>query len=57
MVKNDVVLLDSLIEKSKEQLGQIKDIGELVEFYFIDQLLKEYDLSYDELESSQLFSY
>jgi hypothetical protein len=51
MARNDVVLLDSLIDKSKSQLGHNKDESELFELFVFDQILKDYDLSFEELES------
>lgn len=51
MARNDVVLLDSLVEKSRNQLGSDKDESELFELFVFDQILKDYDLSFEELES------
>jgi hypothetical protein len=51
MARNDIVLLDSLLEKSKEQLGLEKEESEIFELFVFDQILKDYDLSFEELES------
>jgi len=51
MARNDIVLLDSLIDKAREQLGADRAIGELFELFCLDQILKDYDLSYDEIEA------
>lgn len=51
MAKNDIVLLDSLVAKSKAQFTVAKDESELFELFVFDQVLKDYDLSYDELEA------
>ena len=51
MAKNDVVLLDSLVEKARSRLGDNRDLSEIFELFCFEQLLKDYDLSYEELES------
>lgn len=51
MARNDVVILDSLVEKAKVQLGKANDNSELFELFSFDQVLKDYDLSYEELET------
>jgi cold shock CspA family protein len=51
MAKNDVVLLDSLVEKARPRLGENRDLSEVFELFCFEQLLKDYDLSYDELEA------
>ena len=51
MARNDIVLLDSLVEKSISQLGEEKDASEIFELFSFDQLLKDYDPSFEELES------
>ena len=51
MARNDIVLLDSLVEKSEKQLGYENDESELFELFNFDQILKDYDPSFEELES------
>lgn len=51
MAKNDVVLLDSLVDKAKLRLGQGYDDSEVFELFCFEQLLKDYDPSYEEIES------
>lgn len=51
MARNDVVLLDSLVAKSRSRFGAEVDESELFELFTFDELLKDYDPSYDELES------
>lgn len=51
MARNDVVLLDSLVTKARPQLGQTWDESELFELFSFDQILKDYEPSYEELES------
>jgi hypothetical protein len=51
MARNDVVLLDSLVEKSKAQLGSDREESELFELFTFDQVLKDYEPSFEELES------
>lgn len=51
VAQNDVLLLDSLVERSKDRFGQGRPSGELFELFCFDQILKDYDLSYEEIES------
>lgn len=51
MARNDVVILDSLLEKAREKLGKASDDSELFELFSFEQVLKDYDLSYEELET------
>jgi len=51
MARNDVVLLDSLIEKARSRLGTARKLSEIFELFSFEQILKEYDLSYEELET------
>lgn len=51
MARNDVVILDSLVEKARNQLGKAADDSELFELFVFDQVMKDYDLSYEELET------
>jgi hypothetical protein len=39
MARNDIVLLDSLIDKSRGQLGATREESELFELFAVDQLL------------------
>src|SRR5258706_1426785 len=50
MPSNDIVLLDSLVEKSKSYFGERFDKSTLFELFSIDQILKNHDLSFEELE-------
>jgi hypothetical protein len=52
MAQNDIVLLDSLIEKSRARLSLAQDDSELFELFPFEQLLKPYEPSIDELEAS-----
>lgn len=47
MAKNDVVLIDGILDDYR--MG--KDIGEKFEYFSIEQILKDYDLSEEELET------
>jgi len=51
MARNDVVLLDSLVSKARPRFGARLEDGELFELFCFEQLLKDYDPSYEELES------
>ncbi len=50
MAKNDIVLVDSVIDKLVNQNNGKYDISEQFELFCFDQLLKDYDLSFDEIE-------
>lgn len=51
MAKNDVVLLDSLVDKARTRLGTKLDASELFKLFVFDQLLKPFEPSGEELES------
>src|SRR5262245_6799264 len=51
MARNDVVLLDSLVEKAKARFGEQRDLSETFELFCFEQILKDLDPSYEELES------
>ena len=53
MARNDLVLLDSLLEKSRAQFGDAREESELFELFCFDQVLKDYDLSFEEIESGR----
>jgi hypothetical protein len=50
MARNDIVLLDSLISKSRDRYSRTDD-SELFELYVFDQLLKQHEPSFDDLEA------
>jgi len=52
MARNDVVLLDSILQKASPQLGEQWDVSERFELFCFDQVLKDSDLSFEELESA-----
>lgn len=54
MARNDVVLLDSLFDKTKLQFGNCLNDSSYFELFCFDQLLKNYDLSFDELLGGQV---
>ena len=51
MSKNDIVLVDAIIEERKKVKFPSDDIGEVFEFFAIEQLLKDYELPQDKLYS------
>jgi hypothetical protein len=51
MAKNDVVLLDGIIDQRLIENIPSSERDEVFEFFCLEQLLKDYDLSHDELES------
>lgn len=50
MAKNDVILLDSVIKATKEEFGDNYELSETFELFSFDQILKNYDLSFEEIE-------
>lgn len=51
MARNDIVLIDSLVKKSKSQIGNNREDSEVFELFVLNEMLKDYDPSFDELES------
>jgi len=51
MARNDVVLVDSLVSKASSYLGPQREESEIFELFCFDHILKDYELSYEELES------
>ena len=51
MAKNDVVLLDGIVEQRLEEGLPSHELDEVFEYFVVEQVLKEYDLSRDEIES------
>lgn len=51
MSRNDLVLLDSVIAKLRAQYSDKYELSEQFEIFCFDQILRDYDLSLDELES------
>ncbi len=51
MARNDTVLLDGIIEDRIEKNLPSNDKGEVFEYLVLEQVLKEYDLSFDEIGS------
>jgi hypothetical protein len=50
VAKNDVVLVDSIVGQRVEDGLPSKDIGEVFEYFAIEQIMKDFDLSQDESE-------
>lgn len=50
MARNDIVLLDSVIKKLMEQNEGKYQLSEQFELFCYDQVLKDYDLAFDEIE-------
>ena len=51
MATNSQVLLDGLLQQLQESVGPEYDVDSFFEAFVAQQVLKEYDLSYDEIES------
>jgi hypothetical protein len=49
MPSNDIILLNSLLQKNKHLYGTLGDEFEYLELFSIDSVLKNYELSLDEL--------
>src|SRR2546423_3569588 len=50
MPDNDLLLLDSLVQKSRNQYGTRQDESEYFELFSIDNVLKNFDCSLEQLE-------
>jgi hypothetical protein len=50
MAKNDIILLDSII-KSEQTKFWSYDLSEVFEIFCFDQVLKDYDISFEDIES------
>lgn len=50
MPSNDLLLLDSILQKNKAQYGARSDEGEYFELFSMDSVLKNYELSLEQLE-------
>lgn len=50
MAKNDQILVDALLEKKFADFPEMKTKGELFDLFVFDNLLKDYDLSFEETE-------
>lgn len=51
MAKNDVVLIDGILEQRRAEALPSSDPGEVFEYLALEQVLKDFDLSRDEIES------
>jgi hypothetical protein len=51
MAKNDIVLLDSLVQKAASRFARNDQVSETFELFCFEQILKDLDPSYEDLES------
>jgi len=51
---NDVIILNSILERKRQESANTLSPDEYFEIFAFDQVLKDYDLSYDELLSNQV---
>jgi hypothetical protein len=51
MATNDGIILDQVLERQRQTLAPGLDAAAYFEVLTAEQLLKDYDLSYDEIES------
>jgi hypothetical protein len=50
MAKNDLILLDTVVKAAAADYGKQFDLSEVFEFFTFEQILKNYDLSFEEVE-------
>jgi hypothetical protein len=50
LASNDILLLNSILQKNKPQYGLRADDGEYFELFSIDLVLRNYELSLEQLE-------
>lgn len=53
MIDNDVIILDSILEQGKKEKDNLMSDNDFFEIFAFEQLLKDFDLSYDELISGK----
>lgn len=51
MARNDTILLDGIIEDRMQENNPSSNKGEVFEYLVLEQVLKEYDFSFEEIES------
>jgi hypothetical protein len=51
MPSNDQIILNQVLEQQRETIAPTLDAATYFEIFTAEQLLKDYDLSYDEIES------
>ena len=51
MTSNDLILLDTILQKAHKAQSPARKPEEFFELFVAEQVLKDWDLSYDELES------
>ncbi len=51
MASNDRIILDEVLKQRKAEVDPSADEGEFFEMFSAEQILKDFDLSYDEIES------
>ena len=56
MADNDIIVLNSILEQKKSDLAQELLDYEFFELFSFEQILKNFDLSYDELEAGRTSS-
>lgn len=51
MSANDRIILDKILEQKRKELAPDIPTSKFFEIFTAEQILKDYDLSYDEIES------
>jgi len=54
MATNDRIILDQVLEQKRQEIASSLDPARFFEFFCAEQVLKDYDLSYDEIESGMV---
>ena len=54
MATNDVIILDKILEQRHAGIGPELDSPTFFELFVAEQILKDYDLSYDELKAGRV---
>ncbi len=54
MVMNSRIILDTILEQQRQAVDPDSDLGTFFEFFTAQQSLKDFDLSYEEIESGMV---
>jgi len=49
MPNNDRIILDQVLEQQRQGIAPALDLGHFFEVFTAEQIVKDYDLSYDEI--------
>ena len=54
MKSNDLIILDSIINQKKQEVAEDLSESDFFEVFTSDQILKNYELSYEELKDGKI---